>query len=88
MLFAIFNAAGFTSFSPMVCALPYLAIRYTTSHDAVMISLLMGTKSKTGRVAFSSYLALFILNSVSVVFLYFQSPCIFRKFPLVLLVLS
>ena len=63
----------------MVCDSHCLAIRYVTSYDAVRIGLSMGTKSKTDRIAFSSYLALFILNSASVVFLYFPSPCICRK---------
>ena len=53
----------------MVCGLPYLAIRYGTSYDAVRIGLSMETKPKTGRIAFSSYLALFILISACVVFL-------------------
>ena len=63
----------------MVCGLLCLAIRYATSYDTVRIGLLMGIKPKTGRITFSSYLALFILNSASVLFLYFPSPFIFRK---------
>ena len=55
------------------------AISYATSYDAVRIGLSMGTKPKTGRVAFSSYLALFILNSASIVLMYFPSSCIFRN---------
>ena len=66
-LFAFFNTAGFTSFSPMVCSLPCFAIKYATLSDAVRLSMSMSTKPKTGRIAFSSNLALFILNSVSVV---------------------
>ena len=63
----------------MVCGLHCLAIRYATSYDAVSVGLWMGTKPKTGRIAFSSYPALFILHSASAVFLYFPSPFIFRK---------
>lgn len=39
----------------------------------------MGTKPRTGRVAFSLNLALFNLISASVVFLYSPSPCSLRK---------
>ena len=72
----------------MVCGLPCLAIRYATSYEAVRMSLSMGTKLKTGRVAFSSYLALFILNSASVVFLYFHRYASLESVPLLLPVLS
>ena len=77
MIFAFFNTAGFTSFSPMVCSFPCFAIKYATSYDAVRIGMSMSTKPKTGRIAFLSNLALFILNSASVVFQYFLSPCTF-----------
>ena len=63
----------------MVCGFPCLAISYATSYDTVRIGLSIGAKPKTGRIAFSSYLALFILNLASVVFLCFPLPCIFRK---------
>ena len=68
MIIAFFKAAAFTSFSPMECSFPCFAIKYATSYDAVRIGLLMSTKLKTGRVAFSSNRALLILNSASVVF--------------------
>ena len=60
VIFAFFNAVVFTSFSPMVCSFPCFEIKYATSYDAVRIGLSMSTKPKTGRVAFSSNLALFI----------------------------
>ena len=59
----------------MVCSFPCFAIKYATSNDAVRIGLSMSTKPKTGRIAFSSNLALLTLNSVSMVFQYFLSPC-------------
>ena len=52
MIFAFFNAAGFTSFSPMVCSFPCFAIKYATSYDAVRIGLSMSTKPKTGKEHF------------------------------------
>ena len=61
MIFAFCNTAGFTSFSPMVCSFPCFAIKYATSYNAVRIAMSMSTKLKTGRIAFSSNLAL-ILN--------------------------
>ena len=69
-------------FSSMVCSLPCFAIKYAASYDAVRIGLLMSTKSKNGKVAFLSNLALFILNSASVVFQYFLSPYTFRNYSL------
>ena len=79
MIFALFNAAGYTNFSPMVCSFPCFAIKYATSYDAVRIGLSMSTNPKTGGVAFSLNLALFILNSASVVFQYFLSPYTFQN---------
>ena len=73
IIFAIFNAAGFISVSPIVCGLHCVAMRYATSYDAVSIGLSIGTKPREGRVL-SSNLALFTLNSASVVSLYFPSP--------------
>lgn len=67
----------------MVCGFPCFPIRYAILYDAVKIGLSMGTKPRTGRVALSSNLALFTLNSANVVFanvcVYFPSPCSFRK---------
>ena len=79
IIFAFFNAANFSSFSPMLCSFPCFAIKYATLYDAVRIGLSISTKLKTGRVAFLSNLALFILNSASVVFQYFLSACTFRN---------
>ena len=62
MIFAFFDTAGFTIFSSMVCSFPCFAIKDATSYDAVRIGMSMSTKPKTGRIAFSSNLALFILN--------------------------
>ena len=62
MIFAFFNRAGFTSFSLMICSFPCFATKYATLYDAVKISMSMSTKPKTDRIAFSSNLALFILN--------------------------
>ena len=59
MIFAISNAAGFTSVSSMVCGLPCFAIRYTTSYDVVRIGLFLEIKPRTGRVSLSSNMTLF-----------------------------
>ena len=78
-ILTFFDAACFICFSPMVCSFPCFAIKYPISYDAVRIGLSMSTKPKTGRVAFSSNLALFILKSANVVFQYFLSPCNFQN---------
>ena len=88
MIFALFNTAGFTSFSPMVCSFSCFAIKYATSYDAVKIGMSMSTKPKTGRIAFSSNLALFILKSANMVFSIFHRHAPFEIVLLVLPVLS
>ncbi|CAB1427215.1 unnamed protein product [Pleuronectes platessa] len=51
MIFAIFNAAGFTSVSPMMFGLPCFVIRYATLDDAVWIGLSMVRKMRAARKA-------------------------------------
>ena len=44
MVFAFFNTAGFTCFSPMVCSFPCFATKYATLYDAVRIGLSMQSR--------------------------------------------